>query len=765
MLQGDVACALAESGLDIKWRGLPVGSWNLQDIFHALAPHYQYDFVYVAGEELASYLFYLQVRLEVGKEDEWAQLSTAQKRDFEVHQGQDLLRKQDAWVDKLCSWRIHLYLEGQPHNACRSSAEDLEEPALELCKLLLRVTPNAFRGGAESLSAAVALQESSLKKEAKQEPVIPAPLPPPEPTTPPRRARPSPIAALEPLEDGPLTPPHQKFLKVKDELLDSEDDVLQDIARPRKKQKVAVVLPDSGDEDMPAGKEQRLSRAAKNKQLAVEGGQRAKEAGVTFNVQFQAVHLKKKDPMPRGHWGAWCQALMKSAALKCASCRALRDRVLEQETSEGHAEAGDRPPPPVAEVALEVALVRPAQQAEEAVASNGRGRPKIGAEVVTLATWLELNRPGMYKHKMGTLWICSLCNAEVQCFRKAESGRRYVKRHEKHDSHRHKLGLVEGQTPCPGIALGKAESSLDRLRGCCEAWHKHGCIQTKAASEDNGRSCVWTWRSEALVLKHRACVGQSRSDKACGPCQRLADSKSFQKEVAHWGLRIEYATFMHTLVYGTDDERLKATEALQTHEGNLFFRGEIQSALDVENPGGQVWMLKRLLQSVPTTARTPRLHEFIEMSVRDVHFRESSNTEREAFKSLCDRFATGVLTNKVNREDLQLAAAVAAGKLSGNRVVSCLLQSFCLKQDKLARGLEDRVNSSKLCDEATTQEIYWSLGRSQQTNSLLHYFGVNLPDNKVTLTMAGLPEFWLAHTDVERISESPWEACWFFFFF
>ena len=479
-----------------------------------------------------------------------------------------------------------------------------------------------------------------------------------------------------------------------------------------------------------------------------------------FLKAFQAEHHKSKDHLGQGHWSVFCLGLVKQTPMTCGACRRLRDRILAYES--GNLEAAAEVPAAQAGDALVEAPAAAGQVAvpspdRHAVArprvSSGPGRPPAGTKAAMLCDWLEANRPGGYRHKFGFVWLCVSCNVEVNCFRAAESGRRYIIRHEKTPVHqRSAAGQDEQNRTCPGVRLGRGTSKRDDLEPACVRWVKHGMIQTKAAAQDTSRSCTATRHGECLILRHKKCSNKARTGgAACIPCQRLMDSKAMQSEVACWSLRIQMAGYLHSLVYAQEDEQLKIAEELLTSEALPYCPGQVEELLAIPTLAGRVSHMKRVLQAVNHVQRTERLNEFIETSVRNMHFQENSNAERGAFECLITHFAGGILTNTVKRDDLVLAAKIASGALSGHKVINCLLQSFVLKQEKLARGLE-RVNQS--IDPGTLEEVYYTLGRSRETKLLLGMFGVTDKASKIDLTMSGTPQFWLAHTDPARLASN-----------
>ena len=100
---------------------------------------------------------------------------------------------------------------------------------------------------------------------------------------------------------------------------------------------------------------------------------------------------------------------------------------------------------------------------------------------------------------------------------------------------------------------------------------------------------------------------------------------------------------------------------LQDEDVNLYNKREIQAVLGIKSAAGQVQTIKKLLQSITVPARTERLCQFIENSVRNLHFLDTSDGERQSLTALCNSFAQDVKQGSVDRSRLELAAKVAAG--------------------------------------------------------------------------------------------------------
>ena len=88
---------------------------DVLDFLVAMDSSEQFEYVQLAAEELVAYMRYLQMRLELGKEDDWENCG----RDVKMHfygkpDSQDFLRRHEDWLGKLPSWRIDFYLQGKP---------------------------------------------------------------------------------------------------------------------------------------------------------------------------------------------------------------------------------------------------------------------------------------------------------------------------------------------------------------------------------------------------------------------------------------------------------------------------------------------------------------------------------------------------------------------------------------------------------------------------------------------------------------------------
>ena len=82
------------------------------------------------------------------------------------------------------------------------------------------------------------------------------------------------------------------------------------------------------------------------------------------------------------------------------------------------------------------------------------------------------------------------------------------------------------------------------------------------------------------------------------------------------------------------------------------------------------------------------------------------------------------------------------------------MQSFFLKEAKQAKGCV-RVNSAKFVDEQTVKELFFLLGKSVASKSVLQFFGVSAGAmGKTDLLSAGLRQCFLASLKSEQLEEN-----------
>ena len=295
---------------------------------------------------------------------------------------------------------------------------------------------------------------------------------------------------------------------------------------------------------------------------------------------------------------------------------------------------------------------------------------------------------------------------------------------------------------------------LDRLEDSLKVWVSHGLIQcTEIDPLDSAYCFQISWSQNQLVVKSRYCKPAEGSP--CNRCTKVAGSRNFAKEVIHWSTRIAMVEFAKVLALGTDREKRLARDALVQKDCYLTKEGrrDIDKLLEFENDIAAVAHVKRSLESIQRNRLTARLSSWIAVHVRNLlHGVSGAPEARASLRILSESFAESVLSGKVQQEDVCLASKVVAGELTSDSVVRCLIHSFLLKQEKLRRGLTDRLNSSQYVDQHTMEEILCTLGNSKETRQLLAHFGVamrNAPS--VDFNNSLLPSFFVPNRSLDTM--------------
>ena len=286
-----------------------------------------------------------------------------------------------------------------------------------------------------------------------------------------------------------------------------------------------------------------VRKAAAKKEHKKRGERLAEAMGVSYNKHFQSAHARNKLPNPAGHWANWCELLGKDGIMKCIACREVRQLVVEAQKDQAEA-------PP-----LEAPAQAVVPASSEAVAP-GRGRPKAGAQVATLATWVAQNRPGIYVPLSGgQRWHCQLCQKEVNCFRSSYSGKRRLLQHEANNPSMHLP--AEQSTPCPGVLLG-AGTGLDHIQQSVKEYFAGGCLQCKGELAN----CTFAFMNDTVVLKRTGCAARGKDGEACVQCVKLGNSKEVHEHVCLWAWRQQMATYGRKLALSTAEECQQMREEL-----------------------------------------------------------------------------------------------------------------------------------------------------------------------------------------------------------
>ena len=564
-------------------------------------------------------------------------------------------------------------------------------------------------------------------------------------------------------EKEPSTP-QRKSSKAEPPQGDADDEdeapLLKEPAPKRSKTQVAEAAGDGDDAAIvkePVHKRPRMTEAKKKQLWREQGLEMCRSKGIDYNQGFQKIHVEMKAALPVNHWQDFLVDLGKNTGhLKCHACRVLRLRMLDQESLV----------PAAADEEVEgsgQAIV----EAEPKV-HKGRGRPPKGTRAATLIDWLHETRPGVYRQLRGSLFYCYVCQRECNFHRVTLSAQTKVFEHEGTKHHKRQLSQQEGgslsvvhkASPCPGVPIGSGKSSLDALQESCEAWLGSGmlnCLVKDGQKPEPLQLCNLAYVNDQLVLKHKDCTGTFVEGGACALCGKLAENKQLHQQIARWGMRLCLVQHARSLATGTQEEREETKAALLAGDYCKFssLQKELDEVLNVEQEEARLILIKRKMDSINRASRTERLQLWIRECVVQLSFDKKEDSERQAYRALSTQFVESLRTGKVEKKDLVLASRVAAGQLSSSRLVSCLLHSFFDMKDREARGLHDRLASSRHLDSETVQEVAFSLGLETKTQTLMKAFGVNLKGHsKIDYVSEVVPRFFMAHRDPELLTDN-----------
>ena len=249
--------------------------------------------------------------------------------------------------------------------------------------------------------------------------------------------------------------------------------------------------------------------------------------------------------------------------------------------------------------------------------------------------------------------------------------------------------------------------------------------------------------------------------------------------IANWASRTDMLRFATSLTNGSQEEKLEAKNALvqcDYYSLNACAKS-INEVLKIESETMQILCIKRKLLSFASYLRTERLQSWLDahlFALKVPTYR--SDDEREAHKTLAATFARQVAEGSLQETDLKLAAKVVSGALKGEKLVSCLLQSFLDVQQSLAAG-HCHTTTSKFVDEETVNEIVFTLGQSAGAKAALRAFHVNpkvLQGHRVDFQHSLLPRFFCScrsNTELEHNGDVvlerlnckgarvPWQGC------
>ena len=329
----------------------------------------------------------------------------------------------------------------------------------------------------------------------------------------------------------------------------------------------------------------------------------------------------------------------------------------------------------------------------------------------------------------------------MPCHRPQQSAKKYLLQHEKV---RYRADAVKTLLPaggrledhvadkCVGITIGSGVCKLDGLEESCKKWMSIGMLRLRPGKEDKDKDPLEAirlhWSGDRLVAKHKDCTAQVTRRHACPLCISVCNSQDVATKIAHWAARIDLVQYAQVLVFGMPDDKVKSRHdlLLADYYVNKLCLHDVDDILRLDNDCQKVNMIKKKIESLPRRLRTPQLDTWIQTHLQTLEAPEGDGSERAAFNQMVQVFAHKVADGTVEHADLQLAAKVASGELQADRVVSCLLRSFCNLQERRKRGTVSRREcSSKYIDDEVLDEITVRLGKGREAKSLLRVFGVN----------------------------------------
>lgn len=150
------------------------------------------------------------------------------------------------------------------------------------------------------------------------------------------------------------------------------------------------------------------------------------------HAKFQRLHWRFQEPMPVGHWGKFVQHIVGVGVLKCKACQELGAEQSRQASSQNL--------PPQQE------LLTISSDDETDGKPGERGRPSALQTAPSLASWIQLHRPGLYVARRHRVYYCVCCMREVAVEREVQSGKKSILQHEQTNLHRQ--ASKSTQPPC-----------------------------------------------------------------------------------------------------------------------------------------------------------------------------------------------------------------------------------------------------------------------------------------------------------------------------
>ncbi|CAE7658027.1 abcB2 [Symbiodinium sp. CCMP2456] len=462
------------------------------------------------------------------------------------------------------------------------------------------------------------------------------------------------------------------------------------------------------------------ARAAKRKRAkktdhAALGLEIVKEAGLSFNTDFQAEHARLKLPLPQKHWQKFCEQISKNGILNCAACTLLRERVnlaiAQKPNRENAADDGADEDAPAIQDAGEAAVVPVAEDAiatdPGGVVKKRRGRPVSKEQGPRLHDSIQQHRPEVYRLKSGARYDCLACGCEVNFQRTSTSGWDFLLQHEKsakhtkgltrlsahHDEQDEEPLLALPSSGCPGHLLGASGCMLQHLEASIRAWVSSGMLQIKGSELSK---LVVQPMEDKILIRHMNCAGTS-SATLCVACRQVPKRKPFMQDIARWSLRLDQASLAYHCVY-RPEEVAKLLGEMQAKDYQAICKDDIQNCMTAYSNGGCASLLElctRAFFCINNRIRTPQLQAFIAANLSGLSM--PPDDESAAYSELC-----------------------------------------------------------RFLDEGTRMEIMHMLGRTTATKDVLKAFHVNPKKaiGAIDLQAEYLPSFFVSHVDTAKQQES-----------
>ena len=313
----------------------------------------------------------------------------------------------------------------------------------------------------------------------------------------------------------------------------------------------------------------------------------------------------------------------------------------------------------------------------------------------------------------------------------------YLMDHERSRLHRRLHNPDAGPLPdqevnCGGVTVGSgAVPQLDRYAVSFEKWVQSGQLAFAAApaSDPLGMISV-SWQAEDLMLRHKQCLGVKGCDAAaCSKCLALTGSRALHTTACRWAFRIDLAGLGRALALESQEQQSKQRELMMSlmsaDYGDIAeVRKELDEVMAVQDDDKLFLVIKGKFQAIPSNRQTERLTAWLDAVLVYLSDTAGLDTERAAYQTLCASFKESLISGKVQRSDLDMAAKIAAGGLHAHKVVRCLMASFFASQEKIARGAASRPGTSQFFTDETAREIFFELGWCSGARKMLSFFGV-----------------------------------------